>query len=146
MRLRALLASQRKDMIMALVLEASAWEGLPCPHGAKYKLINALVEIVKRDIKDMYRLVLKHFTKTVIDVMLPRKGKKKDDSMDLLFALDHPTYGAAPTVDPTAASVLDPNALADVSTCSGIIVPLIAEDTHCIVPLVRKTRNRLWNI
>ena len=61
------------------------------PRGAKEEQIQSIIDSIKRDDTDMmYRGVVSSLTKRDIDSVLPRKGKTKASSIDMLLALDHP--------------------------------------------------------
>ena len=61
------------------------------PRGTKEEQIQSIIGSIKRDDTDMmYRGVVSSLTKRDIDSVLPRKGKTKPSSIDMLLALDHP--------------------------------------------------------
>ena len=82
--LRALMASHTKEFIQMLMLRRVP-DCIVTPRGTKAILIDAVIACVKRGVPDMYPLTLSHFKKDAIDSTLPRKGKTKRQSIEMLL-------------------------------------------------------------
>ena len=124
--LRALMASRSKDFIQVLMLRVIP-DCVVAPHGTKATLINRVIDCVKHNVQQMYPPTLSFFTKDAIDHMLPRKGKTKRQSIEMVISLDQPSNVDQPAAD--AANMM--------------LVPLVEEENMVIVPFQKKNETAI---
>ena len=120
--LRALMTPRSKEFVQMITLRVIPL-CMVAPRGTKARLIDEVIDFVKHRVQDMYPVTLALFTKDAIDSILPRKGKTKRQSIEMVIELDQTS-----------------NAMALA------IVPLAEQEDGVIVPTQKKARKRMGRL